>query len=979
MKNQVICTNCSKPLIYAGEHAGKKLQCPNCNAIVLAPAVAQPVAAATAEKRLGNYLIHEELGRGGMGAVFLATDTSLNRRVALKVLSSKLVKNQTYVDRFLRESRSAAALQHPNIVTALDVGHDDGLYYFAMELVEGQNLRKLLKQQGAMTEERTLEVGICIAMALQHAWRKNIVHRDIKPDNIMIAHDGTVKLTDMGLAKATDNSDATLTQAGIMIGSPHYASPEQIRGDSEIDCRTDIYSLGISLYHMAVGGPPFLGETAGLVTAKQLEEPLPDPRQFKPYLTAGFCQLLQRMTEKDRDKRFQTPDEMFDAIQQVRAGSAPAQSSVPTAAPIAPRGVSSARSIQRKKSRSLAPLGFVALLLLTAGAVYFYLNRNESRPAVKPTPAVVRKKAPVVDKAQKAKANLSNANRFAASHPEDYEKVIGQYQEVWLLAAGTPVEADVLAAIESWKKKWKGAAEAKFNAVKLRSDSLAQANDVEVAVAAWKEFPTNLREPGIAERISTATGALQQPEETVETVAPESEEAGLDPESLQAALKDYGKVMESLGPLFKERNWPRIKVVTAKLLEQERTEPMRTFLTAFDGDMKAAQSFISVERIRSRIGQTLRFAGIESTLLDANEKEIEVKNAAGEMSKPLLKMRAKDFFELQGLDSSTASEKDLLAVGVLSFMDGKFKDATEFFGRLESPSATAYDDAIRFKTEVAANEKVNQLKAAVKSSDYRKTIAIAKTLNSEYGQTEIGEAYKDLIQESKEAALAVYEERAKKADALITFAEELTADKLKVLQGKYEAEKERITAEKQEAMMDPTGYVLDRRSTYSKYSSRSKGGEPSSSEKPVPLPEKPIALPEKPISSSEKPTSSSERRTSGRPTSSSKIYTYVYYHVALKTGEPITKSANYSSISEMLRKKDIERESHRLLKNELKRLKRELPAIKRRYESIASKLIKGARSRKSAIETRKRQVILQIKEGKATTQDEVKAYLDKAD
>ncbi|MDP6361255.1 MAG: serine/threonine-protein kinase, partial [Planctomycetota bacterium] len=170
MKNQVICTNCSKPLIYAGEHAGKKLQCPNCNAIVLAPAVAQPVAAAPAEKSLGNYLIHEELGRGGMGAVFLATDTSLNRRVALKVLSSKLVKNQTYVERFLRESRSAAALQHPNIVTALDVGHDGGRYYFAMELVEGQNLRKLLKQQGAMTEERTLEVGICIAMALQHAW-----------------------------------------------------------------------------------------------------------------------------------------------------------------------------------------------------------------------------------------------------------------------------------------------------------------------------------------------------------------------------------------------------------------------------------------------------------------------------------------------------------------------------------------------------------------------------------------------------------------------------------------------------------------------------------------------------------------------------------------------------------------------------------------------------------------------------------------
>lgn len=961
MNNQVNCSNCSQALVYADEHAGQKLQCPKCKALVSTPAKAQPAAAQ--EKRLGNYLIQGELGRGGMGAVYLALDTALNRRVALKVLNSKLGKNQTYVERFLRESRSAAALQHPNIVTALDVGNEGGHYFFAMELVEGQNLRKLLQQQGAVTEVRALEIAVCIAMALQHAWRKNIVHRDIKPDNIMIAKDGTVKLTDMGLAKATDNSDATLTQAGVMIGSPHYASPEQIRGETDVDCRTDIYSLGISLYHMVAGVPPFQGETAGLVTAKQLAEPLPDPRQFKPYLSAHFCQLLQKMTAKDRDRRFQTPDELFDAIQQVRAGTAPAQAAAPISARIAARAVSTPQAVRRQRSASLLPLGFAAMFLMTAGAVYFYMSGNKSQPVQTPAPIVVRKSDPAAEKASQAQADYARAERFADSHPEEFAKVIGQFQEVWPVAAGTPAEATVLAAIDKWKKKWHESAEAEFNATKVRADSLVQGNDIEGAFAVWKGFPVNLNVPGISSRISAETGSFQKTEtdgfqktETVvESVATDPEKSGTVPSQLEASLKDYRQVMESLAPLLEERNWSSISTVTGKLLEDERTEPMRAFLLAFRSDIEAAQSLTSVERIKSSIGKSLRFAGIESKVVDVTDTEIKVQTAAGELSKPLLKMRAKDFFELQGLDSETATEKDLLAVGILSFMEGKYNDAAEFFALLQSPSQTAYQDVRRFKAEVEAEEKIVQLRTAVESSDYRKIIAIVKTLSADYAQTEVAKINAAFVEGSKDAALAGFTARARETEELVAFAEEKTKLKRKELEEKYEAEKEKIRIENAEAMTDPTGYVLEQESNYSKQringnpAPRVKGGSAESG-----------------ISSE-----------GGR--SSQKIINYVSYNVVRKTGESINKSANAADIARMLDRGDLEEESYSLLKSELKRLKSQILAINRKYENFSASLVRGVRARLSSIETHSKRTILQIKEGKITTQDDVEANLNKSD
>ena len=176
-------------------------------------------------QKIGGYQLDERIGKGGMGLVFKAKQTSTDRWVALKVLSPKLSKNQIYTSRFLREAQSAGKLNHANIVSAIDAGQADGYFYFAMELVEGETLKASIKRQGFLDERRALEITYYIAHGLEHAHLNGLIHRDIKPDNILLDNDGIPKLADFGLAKAPD--DTTVTQAGTIIGTPDYISPEQ--------------------------------------------------------------------------------------------------------------------------------------------------------------------------------------------------------------------------------------------------------------------------------------------------------------------------------------------------------------------------------------------------------------------------------------------------------------------------------------------------------------------------------------------------------------------------------------------------------------------------------------------------------------------------------------------------------------------------------------------------------------------------------
>lgn len=271
-------------------------------------------AGLTAEnlRRIGKYEIQKKIGAGGMGAVFLALDTTLNRTVALKVLPRDKASNPTLVKRFKAEAQSAANLRHDNIVMVYEAGEADGYLYIALEYVEGTDVANLVQKRGMMPVGRTIEVIGQVALALQHAYEQGIVHRDIKPGNILLRKDGVAKLADLGLARAVDDTlDTSITRAGTTVGTVDYMAPEQARDSKAADVRSDLYSLGCTWYFMLTGAAPYPeGSLRDKLRAHALT-PLPDPRSLNPAVGEALIAVMRRMTEKDATQRYQTPAELI--------------------------------------------------------------------------------------------------------------------------------------------------------------------------------------------------------------------------------------------------------------------------------------------------------------------------------------------------------------------------------------------------------------------------------------------------------------------------------------------------------------------------------------------------------------------------------------------------------------------------------------------------------------------------------------------
>jgi formylglycine-generating enzyme required for sulfatase activity/predicted Ser/Thr protein kinase len=263
-------------------------------------------------KVVGSFEILREVGRGGMGIVYKAHEQSLQRVVALKVLPQHLAQDPAFVHRFMREARAAAQLNHPNIVTIHAVGEDAGLYYIAMEYVKGQSLKELICRQGRLKTDHALHIARHIADALAEAHAHGVIHRDIKPQNIMLDRVGRVKVMDFGLAKVV-KATTDLTQTGSVMGTPIYMSPEQIQG-REVEGRTDIYSLGVVLYEMLTGAVPFEADTPLALMYQIVQQPLGDPRKRNPAVPAEVVELIDRMTAKSPEHRFRSSAELSAAL-----------------------------------------------------------------------------------------------------------------------------------------------------------------------------------------------------------------------------------------------------------------------------------------------------------------------------------------------------------------------------------------------------------------------------------------------------------------------------------------------------------------------------------------------------------------------------------------------------------------------------------------------------------------------------------------
>ncbi len=334
----------------------------------------------------GRYELAHLVARGGMAEVYRAHDRLLDRPVALKILFPELSVDRSFVERFRREAQAAANLSHPNIVPVFDWGEDGGTYIIVMEYVDGRPLSSILRTAGPLHPERAAEIAADVAAALSYAHRHGVIHRDVKPGNVLITEEGTVKVTDFGIARAV-NTEESLTQTGAVMGTATYFSPEQAEGLG-VDARSDIYSLGVVLYEMVAGRPPFLGETPVAVASKHVREHPPLPRQLNGAIPPALEAVIMKCMAKAPELRYASGEELradllrFREGRGVAAGPPAAHAASPTGTMAAVTGrtqamrqVGTATTVE-ERSRTGLYVALLVVLLLALGVVIAFLGNS---------------------------------------------------------------------------------------------------------------------------------------------------------------------------------------------------------------------------------------------------------------------------------------------------------------------------------------------------------------------------------------------------------------------------------------------------------------------------------------------------------------------------------------------------------------------------------------------------------------------------
>lgn len=298
----------------------------------ITPNQAKRIRSQVEEKKgsvIPGYQLLSKLGKGAMATVYKAKQLSLDREVAIKVLPDRMSENPEFVERFYKEGKAAARLSHNNIVQAIDVGSTpQGRHYFVMEYVEGKTLYDVMQpppvgEGRSFSEAEALDVMAQITEALVHAHERGLIHRDIKPKNILLTPQGVAKLTDLGLARAVDDKHAAESEAGKAYGTPYYISPEQIRGEVDIDFRADIYSMGATLYHLVTGRVPFDGETPSAVMHKHLKERLVPADHVNTALSAGIGEIVDVCMAKKREERYASTEDLLEDLRAVQRHEPP--------------------------------------------------------------------------------------------------------------------------------------------------------------------------------------------------------------------------------------------------------------------------------------------------------------------------------------------------------------------------------------------------------------------------------------------------------------------------------------------------------------------------------------------------------------------------------------------------------------------------------------------------------------------------------
>ncbi|MCZ6890958.1 MAG: protein kinase, partial [Chloroflexi bacterium] len=350
-----------------------------------------------AQRQIDHYHLLEEIAAGGQATVHKAWDTRTGQIVALKVMHPHLAKDASYLERFHREARLAASITHPNVIRIFDVGQSEDAHYMALEYLP-LSLHSLIQTQGHFPVDRAVEITLQVAMGLEVAHDQGIVHRDIKPQNILIGFDGEAKVTDFGISRAEEF--ATMTRTGAIMGTPHYMSPEQAKG-LPVDSRTDLYSLGIVLYQMLTGEVPFDADTPWEVIRQQIEGNARPMRRLRGDVPRVVEQVVNRCLEKNPGKRYQSAQEMIQSLERAlpdgayrprqQAAAAPQVVSNVVAPPVQPPAPppQPREAVAKPRSYRRAWLwGFASAIVVVAGLVVLSGLAKDPQPGAEPTPAV---------------------------------------------------------------------------------------------------------------------------------------------------------------------------------------------------------------------------------------------------------------------------------------------------------------------------------------------------------------------------------------------------------------------------------------------------------------------------------------------------------------------------------------------------------------------------------------------------------------
>jgi len=471
------------------------------------------IARANALRRIGHYEILSKLGAGGMGTVYKAQDTKADRVVALKALSPGHASRRDYIQRFLREAHASGQLSHPNIVQGYDAGEADGRYYFAMEFVDGITVGDMLKDGRPIPEQQALDIAIQVAKALQHAEEHHIVHRDIKPDNVMITAQGVAKLADLGLARLATTDAAA--KDGRAFGTPYYASPEQCEGVEELDTKTDMYSFGAMLFHMLAGHVPFDDESPEGIMAMHLQEKRPYLKDLNVQLSHGVSKVVRKLMAKNKRGRYAFMSDVVKDLTLVRMGRSPRLGERSRYDSGEYRYRSSTGSWRtkppgrrRKMVQISACLGVGAAILLGAYLLYRFLQ--PAPPATKSPDEGRRTEVPGADKkAGAAKTNV--AERTAEIYLADVLKQEASLSELEfydkLLSVGTKCPGTD-AAKQATKKAQnflqqtiEPAAQTKFDELKADAAKLRDGQRYQDALDKLATFPNDYHMTSVPEKL----------------------------------------------------------------------------------------------------------------------------------------------------------------------------------------------------------------------------------------------------------------------------------------------------------------------------------------------------------------------------------------------------------------------------------------------------------------------------------------------